>query len=47
VWPLWLLAVLLLGAVVATTVVAGDTTPVGEWRQSLVDWVQGLGDGSS
>jgi uncharacterized membrane-anchored protein len=46
-WPLWLLAVLLLGAVVATAVLAGDATPVGEWRQSAVDWVTAVMDGSS
>jgi uncharacterized membrane-anchored protein len=46
-WPLWLLAVLLLGAIVGTAIVAGDATPVGEWRQAVLDWVTGLTGGSS
>jgi uncharacterized membrane-anchored protein len=46
-WPLWVLAVLLLGALVATAVLAGDATPVGEWRQAVVDAVTSLVDGSA
>ena len=38
-WPLWLLAVVLLAGLVATVVLAPDTTPVGELRQSVVDAV--------
>jgi uncharacterized membrane-anchored protein len=46
-WPLWLLVVLLLAAVVGTAVLAGDATPVGEWRQAAADWVTGLVEGWS
>ncbi|HEX7187745.1 MAG TPA: putative cytokinetic ring protein SteA [Actinomycetes bacterium] len=41
-WPLWLLAVALVAGVVATAVLAGDATTVGEWRQDLVDWMDGV-----
>jgi uncharacterized membrane-anchored protein len=38
-WPLWLLCVLLLGALAAVVVVAPASTPVGDWRQQVVDRV--------
>jgi uncharacterized membrane-anchored protein len=41
-WPLWLLAVALVAGVVATVVLAGDATTVGEWRQDLLDWMDGV-----
>jgi uncharacterized membrane-anchored protein len=46
-WPLWVLVVLLLAGIVATVVLAGDTTPVGELRDRVVDAVTGLVTGSS
>ena len=42
VWPMRLLALLLLLATVATVVLSGDATPVGELRGQLVDAVTGL-----
>jgi len=36
-WPLWALVLLLLCAVAAVAVLAGDATQVGQWRQSVVD----------
>lgn len=42
VWPVRLLALLLLLGIVATVVLSGDATPVGEWRGQLVDAVTGL-----
>ena len=36
-WPLWALIVLLLAGAIAVAVLAGDATPVGQWRESLVD----------
>ncbi len=39
-WPLWLLALLLLAAVVATVVLAPDSSPVGENRDRMVERVQ-------
>ena len=41
-WPLWLLCVLLLGALAAVVVVAPASTPVGDWRQQVVDRVDGV-----
>jgi len=46
-WPLWLLVILLGAGVAATAVLSGDATPVGEWRESVVDAVTGLFGGSS
>ncbi len=43
-WPLWLLCVLLLGALAATVVLAPDATLVGQYRQDVVDAVNGLLD---
>ena len=45
-WPLWLLVVLLLAGAVATAVLSGDATPVGQWRESVVDAVTGRVGGS-
>jgi len=42
VWPLVVLILLLLTGVVAAAVLAGDATPVGQWRESLVGLVPGL-----
>lgn len=46
-WPLWLLTLLLLAGVVAVAVLAGDASPVGQWRETSIDWVrqqwEGLG----
>ena len=39
-WPLWLLAVLLLAALVATVALAPDASPVGENRSRVVEQVQ-------
>ncbi len=39
-WPLWLLALLLLAGVVATVVLAPDSSPVGENRDKVVERVQ-------
>lgn len=36
-WPFWLLVLVLLAAVVATAVLAGDATVVGQWRESVLD----------
>jgi len=47
VWPLVLLVLLLLAGVVAVAVLAGDATPVGQWREALVGYVTGLLDGRS
>ena len=41
-WPLWVLVLLLLAGAVTVGVLAGDATPVGQWRDSLVDAVTGL-----
>jgi uncharacterized membrane-anchored protein len=41
-WPLWLLCVVLLGALAAVVVVAPASTPVGDWRQQVVDRVDGV-----
>ena len=41
-WPLWALVVLLLAGAIAVAVLAGDATPVGQWRESLVDALTGL-----
>jgi hypothetical protein len=41
------LVVLLVAGIVATVVLAGDTTPVGELRDRVVDAVTGLVTGSS
>lgn len=46
-WPLWLLVVLLLAGAVATAVLSGDATPVGQWRESVVDAVTGLVGGAA
>lgn len=47
IWPLWLLVLLLLAGASATAVLAGDLTPVGQWRELLIDAVTGLfGDSS-
>ena len=45
-WPLWLLLLVLVGGLVAAVVLAGDTTPVGEWRDDLVTSVRDLVGGS-
>ena len=45
-WPLWLLVLVLAGGLVATVVLAGDTTTVGEWRDDLVTAVRDLVGGS-
>lgn len=44
-WPLWLLIVLLLSAVVVGVALAPDATPIGEWRQSMLDTVTSKVDG--
>lgn len=41
-WPLWVLVLLLLAGAIAVAVLAGDATPVGQWRESLVDALTGL-----
>jgi uncharacterized membrane-anchored protein len=46
-WPLWLLLVVLVAGIVATAVLAGDDSVVGQWRASAVDTVEswlGTGD---
>lgn len=45
-WPLWLQAVLLLAGLVATVVLAGDATQLGQWREQVVDAVTRLVTGS-
>jgi uncharacterized membrane-anchored protein len=39
-WPLWLLLVVLVAGIVATAVLAGDDSVVGQWRASAVDTVE-------
>ena len=41
-WPLWLLCLVLLGALVTVVVLAPDATLVGQYRQDLVDAVNQL-----
>ena len=41
-WPLAVLVVLLLAAVAATAVLAGDATPVGQWRDEALAWARDL-----
>lgn len=41
-WPLWLLVLLLLAAAVAVTMLSGDASPVGQWRDDAVTWVREL-----
>lgn len=41
-WPLWVLVLLLLAGAATVAVLAGDATPVGQWRDSLVDAVTRL-----
>lgn len=41
-WPLWLLVVVLLAGILATGVLAGDASPVGEWRDLARTWVTDL-----
>jgi uncharacterized membrane-anchored protein len=45
-WPLWTLVLLLVAGIVATAVLAGDATTVGQWRQDLQDLVDDLLGGS-
>lgn len=40
-WPRWLLVLVLLAGVVATAILAGDATPVGQWRDAALTWVTG------
>ena len=44
-WPLWALVLLLLAGAIAVAVLAGDATPVGQWRESLVDALTRLAGG--
>lgn len=37
VWPWWLIVVALVAAVVAVGLLSGDATPVGQWRESVID----------
>lgn len=53
-WPLWVLVIVLLAGTVTAVVLAGDATPVGQWRQVVVDAfadlaraVRGLAGGAS
>ncbi len=46
-WPLWLLVVLLVAGVAATAVLAGDATPVGQWRDDLIEWVRTIVNGAT
>lgn len=41
-WPLWLLVLLLLAGAGAVAVLAGDASPVGQWRDDAVTWVSDL-----
>jgi uncharacterized membrane-anchored protein len=43
-WPLWLLCLVLLGAIAAAVVLAPDATLVAQYRQDVVDAVNGLLD---
>lgn len=42
IWPMWVLALLLLAGAVALVVLTGDATPLGEWRETVVGWASQL-----